>query len=109
MSVCLYHVQILSEVDTILFSLLILCGLTDSQGRVWRCHPGQLYAVELTIPEGQVLHILNRTVATLLGTYAYGYVATSGQQWWFTILCSYMFFFDCFCRCPFLKSVRPLL
>ena len=40
--------------DTILFSLLILCGLTDSQGRVWRCHPGQLYAVELTLPEKEV-------------------------------------------------------
>ena len=46
--------QILSEVDTILFSLLILGGLTDSQGRVWRCHSGQLYAVELTLPEKQV-------------------------------------------------------
>ena len=40
--------------DTILFNLLILGGLTDSQGRVWRCHPGQLYAVELTLPEKQV-------------------------------------------------------
>ena len=46
--------QILSEVDTILFSLLILGGLTDSQGHVWRCHSGQLYAVELTLPENQV-------------------------------------------------------
>ncbi len=38
------------EVDTILFSLLILRGLSDSQGRVWRCHPNQLYAVEVTLP-----------------------------------------------------------
>ncbi len=44
------HIQILWEVDTILFSLLILRGLSDSQGRVWRCHPNQLYAVEVTLP-----------------------------------------------------------
>ena len=36
--------------DTILFSLLVLRGLCDSQGRVWRCHPNQLYAVEVTKP-----------------------------------------------------------
>ena len=42
--------QILHEVDTILFSLLILCGLVDSNGRVWRCHPNQLYAIEVTVP-----------------------------------------------------------
>lgn len=36
--------------DTILFSLLILRGLFDSQGRVWRCHPSQLYAIEITSP-----------------------------------------------------------
>lgn len=43
--------QVLSEVDTILFSLLILRGLCDSQGRVWRCHPNQLYAIEVTKPK----------------------------------------------------------
>ena len=35
--------------DTILFSLLILRGLCDSQGRVWHCHPDQFYAVEVTV------------------------------------------------------------
>ena len=35
--------------DTILFSLLVLRGLVDSHGRVWRCHPNQLYAVEVTL------------------------------------------------------------
>ena len=24
--------------------------MSDSQGRVWRCHPNQLYAVEVTLP-----------------------------------------------------------
>ena len=41
--------------DTILFSLLILRGLCDSQGRVWRCHPNQLYAVEVTLPDRENL------------------------------------------------------
>ena len=41
--------QILSEVDTILFSLLILHGLTDSQGCVWRRHLSQLYTIEVTL------------------------------------------------------------
>ena len=63
--------QILHEVDTILFSLLILRGLNDSQGRVWRCHPSQLYAVEVTLPKkgppSEVIAILpeSRTLALL--------------------------------------------
>ena len=44
------------EVDTILFSLLILRGLCDSQGRVWRCHPNQFYAVEVTKPKRDLDH-----------------------------------------------------
>ena len=46
--------QILWKVDTILFCLLVLRGLSDSQGRVWRFHPTQLYVVEITLPEHQV-------------------------------------------------------
>ena len=46
--------QVLSEVDTILFSLLVLCGLTDSQGCVWRCHMSQLYIIEVTLLEKRV-------------------------------------------------------
>ena len=46
--------QILSEVDTILFSLLILHGLTDSQGCVWRRHMSQLYTIEVTLLEKEV-------------------------------------------------------
>lgn len=41
--------------DTILFSLLILRGLCDSQGRVWRCHPNQFYVVEATLPDRENL------------------------------------------------------
>jgi len=59
--------QILKDVDTLLFSLLILRGLIDSQGRVWRCHPNQLYAIEITLPkykEGEPI-LEGRTLALL--------------------------------------------
>ena len=46
--------QILAEVDTILFCLMILRGLSDSRGNVWRCHPCQLYVAEVTIPDSVV-------------------------------------------------------
>ena len=49
----LISLQTLWKVDTILFCLLILRGLSDSQGRVWRRHPTQLYAIEVTLPEQQ--------------------------------------------------------
>ena len=47
--------QVLRSIDDIIFSLLILGGLTDSKGNVWRCHPSQLYVVELTLPLTKVL------------------------------------------------------
>ena len=51
-------IQVLWQVDTILFSLLIQRGLCDSQGRVWRNHPSQLYAIEVTLPEPEVcIHV----------------------------------------------------
>ena len=40
--------------DTILFSLLILRGMSDSHGRMWRCHPAQLYAIEVSVPDSKV-------------------------------------------------------
>ena len=46
--------QVLWKVDTILFSLIVLRGLCDNQGRVWRCYPHQLYAVEVTLPNRDV-------------------------------------------------------
>ena len=46
--------QVLRQVDTLLFSLLVLRGLCDSHGSVWRCHPSQLCAVEITVPTYQV-------------------------------------------------------
>ena len=51
------HLQVLWQVDTILFSLLVQRGLCDSKGRVWRNHSSQLYAVEVTVPELQVSNI----------------------------------------------------
>ncbi|CAI8017205.1 E3 ubiquitin-protein ligase rnf213-alpha [Geodia barretti] len=43
--------SVLWQMDTVLFSLLINRGLCDSQGRVWRNHPSQLYAIEVTVSE----------------------------------------------------------
>ena len=48
MSLC---VQVLWQVDSILFCLLVLQGVCDSQGNVWRCHPAHLYMIESTIPK----------------------------------------------------------
>ncbi len=42
--------QVISQVNTILFNLLVLRGISDSRGKVWRCHPNQLYVVEITMP-----------------------------------------------------------
>ncbi|XP_064403130.1 E3 ubiquitin-protein ligase RNF213-like isoform X2 [Halichondria panicea] len=66
----IYHLDIaprvLAEVDCILFSLLILSGLNDSRGLVWRSHASHLYIVEVTLPEKtthqesfQTLNLLN--------------------------------------------------
>jgi len=41
-------VQVLSDVDTLLFSLLILKSLTDSKGQIWHCLPLQYYVIEVT-------------------------------------------------------------
>ena len=52
-----YELQVFNDVASILFCLLILRGISDSQGNVWRCHPSQLYAVEITLPQQQVVVI----------------------------------------------------
>lgn len=40
--------------------------MTDSQGRVWRCHPNQFYAVEITLPsKDEQDQTKNRTLALL--------------------------------------------
>ena len=42
------YLQVLSDVDTLLFSLLILKSLTNSKGQIWQCLPIQYYIVEVT-------------------------------------------------------------
>ena len=64
--------QILAEVDTILFCLMILSGLSDSRGNVWRCHRRQLYVAEVTIPDSMVscLTLINKIlhcIITIIG------------------------------------------
>ncbi len=60
------------EVDCILFSLLILRGISDSQGLVWKCHPRQLYMVEVTLPEK-----VSKFVLTLKYIYIHVHVSKS--------------------------------
>ena len=48
--------QVNSQVSAILFNLLVLRGISDSHGNVWRCHPNQLYVVEITIPNFSNIH-----------------------------------------------------
>ena len=56
-------VQVLWQVDSILFCLLVLQGVCDSQGNVWRCHPAHLYMIESTIPK-VTKHINKHTTCT---------------------------------------------
>ena len=46
--------QVLHSVDDILFSIIILNGLSDSRGHIWRCHFSHFYVIELTIPYEKV-------------------------------------------------------
>ena len=50
-SIFFCNVQVLWQVNTILFCLLVLQGLCDNHGNVWRCHPAHLYMIESTIPK----------------------------------------------------------
>ena len=51
--------------DTLLFSLLVLRSLADSQGRVWRCHPSHLCCVEVTLPDLSKRTVVNVEQCTL--------------------------------------------
>ena len=64
MLLCLQFLQVLRQVDSVLFSLLILQGISDSQGRIWRCHPAHLYAIEAT-----VLKVKNNNLTNLMFQY----------------------------------------
>ena len=52
--------QVLDNVDALLFSMLVLKGLVDSSGKVWRCFPQQLYLVEATyrLTKQVCMHVL---------------------------------------------------
>ena len=46
--------QVIPDIDTLLFNLLILGELTDNRGRVWRRNPRDLYILEITYTSPQV-------------------------------------------------------
>ena len=43
------NTKVLSQVDTLLFKLLVLRRISDKIGRMWRCLHSQLYLVEITL------------------------------------------------------------
>ena len=43
--------QIVNDIGTILFSMMILRGLQDSEGNIWRCRLKNLYLIEVTVPD----------------------------------------------------------
>ena len=49
--------KVLSQVDTLLFELLVLGAISDETGRVWRCHRSQLYLVEITLENSASVRI----------------------------------------------------
>ncbi len=83
--------QVLHCVDTIIFSLIILRGLTDSHGGIWRCHPSQLYAIEVTLPNVQVRVSVNPLLyitTTVVSLQAYFGSAPSWSYMYFVIFVS---------------------
>ena len=56
--------------DALLFSMLVLKGLVDGSGKVWRCFPQQLYLVEATYG------VTKQVCSVVYGAYSYGYSIT---------------------------------
>ena len=50
----MHNAQVLHQSNSILFSLLVLRGLTDVLGNTWRCDEKDVYVVEVTVPEQEV-------------------------------------------------------
>ena len=48
--------QVMPDLDTLLFNLLILGELTDNRGRVWRRNPYDFYILEITYTPPQVCY-----------------------------------------------------
>lgn len=48
--------QVTSDLDALLFNLLILGELTDERGRIWRKSSYDLYILEITYLSHQVCH-----------------------------------------------------
>ena len=43
--------QVVNDIGSILFSMMVLRGLQDSEGNIWRCKLKNLYLIEVTVPE----------------------------------------------------------
>ena len=61
-----YLLQVLSIIDTILFSLVILRAIKDNNGNVWRVLPSQLYMLEVTSQETLSIATSDQSIIQLL-------------------------------------------
>ena len=43
-------IQIVDDIGSVLFRMLILRALQDSEGSIWRCKLKNLHVVEITVP-----------------------------------------------------------
>ena len=65
------------QLDTTLFSMMIQGGLSDSQGRVWRRHSSQMYAIEVTPTAKEVLYKHTQYVVSLVSNVSVYYIYVS--------------------------------
>ena len=46
-----FHIKVTDDIGALLFGMLVLRGLQDSEGNVWRCNLKNLSLVEVILPE----------------------------------------------------------
>lgn len=80
--------QVESGVDELLFNLIILRSIVNSEGVVWQAQPTQYYIIECTPFSREVGGIALSNHAIFV-TYSLGYLTLSGvKRWKHTDICS---------------------
>ena len=55
LSSCVHQSQVVNDIGSILFSMMVLRGVQDSEGNIWRCKLKNLYLIEVTVPDTGVV------------------------------------------------------
>ena len=55
LSTSAHQSQVVNDIGSILFSMMVLRGVQDSEGNIWRCKLKNLYLIEVTVPETGVM------------------------------------------------------